>query len=212
MPGTRAARGSRLRRIPGYVAYCAVVFGLLFLVAEGLVRWRGAAPWDPQPAALRVDPGGRLYQTDPELGYRMLPGRYTVRFPTGFGFDVPHGEDSLRIVREPARPTPAGAPELWIFGCSFSYGWGVDDSAVYAWQVQQMLPDWAVVNFSVNGYGTLQSLRQLERGLAEREAPAVVVLAYAAFHDERNTFVRQRRKRVAPFSALGPMVQPFARL
>lgn len=212
MPAMIGPGGSRLRLAAGYGVYCVVVFGVLFLAAEGLVRLRGAAPWNPQPAALRVDPGGRLYQADGELGYRMLPGRYTVRFPTGFAFDATHGEDTLRIVRESQREPAPGAPGLWIFGCSFSYGWGVDDPAVYAWQLQQMLPDWDVVNFSVNGYGTLQSLRQLERGLVEREPPAVVVLAYAAFHDERNTFVRHRRKRVAPFSVLGPLVQPFARL
>ena len=52
----------------------------------------------------------------------------------------------------------------------------------------------------------------VESALEQGEAPAVVVLAYAAFHVDRNTFVRERRKRVAPFSSLGPLIQPFARL
>jgi len=43
-------------------------------------------------------------------------------------------------------------------------------------------------------------------------ANLVVVLAYASFHDVRNTFVRLRRKDAAPANALGPLVQPFARL
>jgi len=208
----RGARPGRLGRATAYAAYCLVVFGLVFAAAEGLARLRGHRPWTPQAAELLVEPGGRLYRSDPALGYQMRPGRYTVRFPTGTSFDITHGADALRRVRPPGREAPPGAPGLWIFGCSFSYGWGVDDQATYPWQLQLRLPDWDVVNFSVNGYGTLQSLLQLERALQERPPPAVVVLAYAAFHDERNTFLRRRQKRVAPFSQLGPLVQPFARL
>jgi hypothetical protein len=40
----------------------------------------------------------------------------------------------------------------------------------------------------------------------------VAIYAYAAFHDERNTFIRQRRKGVALWNHLGPLVQPYARL
>ena len=64
----------------------------------------------------------------------------------------------------------------------------------------------------VNGYGTLQSLIQLRAALAQRERPWLAVLAYGAFHDVRNTFLRKRRKRVAPYSRLGPLVQPYADL
>jgi len=197
-----------------YTLYCVAVFAGIFGLAELAVRARGEAPWRPQAPALRVEPGGRLYQADAVLGYRMLPGRYTVRFASGSAFRVTHGVDTLRRTRPPDSPrgTDPDAPALWIFGCSFSYGWGIDDDEVYAWHLQRWLPDWRVVNYSVNGYGTLQSLLQLERALEQEKAPAIVVLAYAAFHVDRNTFVRERRKRVAPFSSLGPLVQPFARL
>jgi hypothetical protein len=200
---------SRRRLAPLYAGYCAAVFALVFGLAEFGLRARGETPWRPAPPGLRVDPGGRLYQADPALGYRMLPGRYTVRLENGRAFHVTHGADTLRVTA-PASEPRVGVPALWIFGCSFSYGWGVDDESVYAWQLRERLPGWRIVNHSVNGYGTLQSLLQLESALEAEEAPAVVVLAYAAFHDERNTFVRARRKRVAPFSALGPLVQPFA--
>ena len=212
MAGSSEARASRGRLTLAYALYCLFVFAVVFGVAEAIARWRGATVWDPQPAPLSVSPGDRLYRADPALGYGMLPGRFTVRFPTGDAFTLTNGEDSLRRSRPAGQASPAEAPALWIFGCSFSYGWGVDDEDVYAWHLQEALPRWDVTNFSVNGYGTLQSLLQLEEALDERPAPAVVVLAYAAFHDARNTFLRERRKRVAPFSALGPLVQPFARL
>jgi hypothetical protein len=39
-----------------------------------------------------------------------------------------------------------------------------------------------------------------------------VIYAYASLHDERNTFIRNRRKYVAPWNRLGPLGQPYARL
>ena len=202
MAGSSEGRASRRRLTLAYALYCLVVFAVVFGVAEGVARWRGATVWDPRPAPLSVTPGERLYRADPALGYGMLPGRFTVRFPTGDAFRLTNGDDSLRKSRPAAQAPEPEAPALWIFGCSFSYGWGVDDEDVYAWQLQEALPRWDVTNFSVNGYGTLQSLLQLEKALAERPAPAVVVLAYAGFHDARNTFLRERRKRVAPFLSL----------
>ena len=201
-----------------YAAFCAGVFALGFAAAEIAVRAQGGVPWRPLPIAMRVDPGGRLYRADPELGYRLVPGSLSVRYPTGYVFHATHDEDGLRATR----PSPLAGqtdgesgperPGLWIFGCSFSYGWGVDDAEAWPWRLQQSLPRWDVTNFSVNGYGTLHSWLQLERALDERPPPEIVVLAYAGFHVDRNTFVRERRKRVAPYSSLGPLVQPYARV
>jgi hypothetical protein len=53
-------------------------------------------------------------------------------------------------------------------------------------------------------------LLQLREALHTRPPPAVAVYAYAAFHDERNTFIRQRRKGVALWNHLGPLIQPYA--
>jgi Aldo/keto reductase family len=63
----------------------------------------------------------------------------------------------------------------------------------------------------VSGYGTIHSLLQFRSAL-EGKAPAIAVLAYAGLHDERNTFLRTRRKDIAPWNKLGPLVQPYARL
>jgi hypothetical protein len=40
----------------------------------------------------------------------------------------------------------------------------------------------------------------------------VVVYAYASLHDERNTFLRNRRKTIAPWNRLRPLLQPYVRL
>ena len=40
----------------------------------------------------------------------------------------------------------------------------------------------------------------------------MVVYAYAGLHDERHTFLRNRRKTIAPRNRLGPLLQPYVRL
>jgi hypothetical protein len=101
---------------------------------------------------------------------------------------------------------------IGIFGCSFTHGWSVNDDETYPWLLQQQLPNCEVVNFGVGGYGTVHSLIQLRNALDEERKPDVAVIAYCSFHDERNTFLRTRRKVVAPYSRLGDILQPYARL
>jgi hypothetical protein len=74
------------------------------------------------------------------------------------------------------------------------------------------LTDYEVVNFGVSGYGTLHSIIQFRDRLDRGEQPKIAIVAYAGFHDFRNTFTRRRRKSVASFNTLGPLNQPRARL
>jgi len=207
------ARARPRARVLALFALLLVAAGAaLLLAAEVAARLRGVRPWSPEPVAIRVEPGGRLYERDEVLGYRLLPGRYTVTLESGHRFGATHGDDGLRRTRPQDTPPRPGARPLWIFGCSFTYGWSVDDAHAYPHRLQARRPDLDVVSFGVNGYGTLHSLLQLRTALAERRAAEVAVLAYGAFHDVRNTFLRARRKRVAPYSRLGPLAQPYARL
>ncbi len=179
--------------------------------AEGITRWRGRGPWVSRDVPIRVEPGGSLYESDPHLGYRHRPGEFDITLvPTAYRFHVTHGADSLRATGPDFEV--AGRPEIWIFGCSYTHGWSLDDEDTFPWRVQERFRDFRVVNFGVGGYGTLHSLIQFRDALETRPKPAVAVVVYASFHDERNTFARKRRKVAALYNRLGPQVQPFARL
>jgi hypothetical protein len=78
--------------------------------------------------------------------------------------------------------------------------------------LQERFPDYEIVNFGVEGYGTLHSLIQLREALQSGHKPQVAILAYASWHDVRNSFIRFRRKMLAPAAYLGPLNQPYARL
>ena len=186
---------------------------LALAAAEGLVRLTGIEPWIVEDIQIGVTPGGRFYTPHPTLGYTHLPGAFVVTLPDGYAFRVTHLPNTLRVTHPfttyaHARPKP----EIWLFGCSFTHGWSLHDEETYPWALQERLPAYEVVNYGVGGYGTIHALIQLREVLHTRPPPVVAVYAYAAFHDERNTFIRQRRKGVALWNQLGPLIQPYARL
>lgn len=102
--------------------------------------------------------------------------------------------------------------EIWIFGCSLTYGWSLNNHETYPWLLQERFPEYEIVNFGVSGYGTIHSLIQLREALQTGRVPALIILAYAGFHEERNVFLRNAQKIYALYNKLGPGVYPYARL
>ena len=204
---------SRRARISFAIVYAAGLLLFSGLCAEWIVRQNGWRPWQHEDPGVTVVPGGQLFTSDPVLGYRHLPGQFSVRLPDGYTFGVTHLPNSLRITRPLASYAVAEnrKPELWIFGCSFTHGWSLNDEETFPWLLQERLPEREIVNFGVSGYGTVQSLLQFRAALVA-STPEIAVLAYADFHDVRNTFLRTRRKEAAPWNRLGPLIQPYARL
>lgn len=184
---------------------------LLLGIGEVVARAKGYRPWNPRPVDVRVEPGGSLFRPHPTLGYAHRPGRYAITLRGAYTFHVTNDEDGLRATAPADAAADRPAPGIWIFGGSFVYGWSLNDDETFPWRVQEAFPRRPVVNFGVDGYGTIHSLIQFREALGTRSAPAVAVLGYAGFHDERNTFLRLRRKEVAPWNHLGPLVQPYAR-
>lgn len=177
------------------------------------LRWLGYQPWQVKDVKITVEPGGKFFTKHPTLGYTHLPGEFNVTLPDGYDFKVTHRADTLRITHPlDTYSAESSKAEIWIFGCSFTHGWTLNDDETYPWLLQQQLPQYEVVNFGVSGYGTLQSLLQLQEALEKRPKPRLVVIAYASFHDQRNTLLRLRSKQIVPWNTLGSIVQPYATL
>lgn len=198
-----------------YLCYCLLVLVVAFFLAEGVVRLLGNRPY--QNKAIRfssVEPGGCLYRKHPTLGFAHFPGGFTITLDSGLRFQVTHGDDGLRVTRPEGSSLASVAPkEMWIFGCSFTYGLCLNDAETYPWLLQERFPNFEVVNFGVGGYGTIQSLIQLQETLAEgRKPPAVLIVAYASLHDMRNSYYRIWRKGLIPHVDLGEIFFPLASL
>lgn len=192
---------------------CLLILAMLSVTGgEVLVRIKGVKPWRKPVVSIRIDPGGKFFRKHSTLGYSHIPGRFTATLGSDYSFNVTHLPNTLRITRPiDSNKEPRRKEEIWVFGGSFTHGWSINDEETYPWLLQERFPKYDVINFGVSGYGTIHSLLQFREAL-KTKTPKVAVLAYAGFHDARNTFSRIRRKTVAPWNKLGPLVQPYARL
>lgn len=186
---------------------------IAIVIGELLVRFKGLHPWTPEEPQIRVEPGGKLYGRHGKFGYIPIQGTFRIVLYDEIQFKVTHLETGQRITRPLLEyKNNDMRPEIWIFGCSYTYGWAVNDDENFPWYVQQSLPEFDVRNYGVSGYGDLHSLLQFGEDASLEQAPAIAVLAYASFHDSRNTFLRSKRKMVAAYNKLGPVTMPYARL
>lgn len=205
----------RLRRGVNLILFASAFIGSL-AVAEALLRLMGLQPWPEgilNPAQIRVDPGDTFSQPDATLGHTLIPGSFVVTLPGGHSFHVTHSEQSTRITNPPRQDSSTDLLQgVWIFGCSFTYGWGVDDEHTYPWLLQASLPRCEVVNYGTSGYSTVQSFLQFREELMQRAPPVVVILAYASFHDARNSLSRSWRKLRSLYPDLSNRQYPYAQI
>lgn len=206
------SEGSRRRDGIGRGALiCAVSLLVTLAVGEVGLRAVGFRPWRLEsPNIVEVEPGGRYYTNDETLGFALLPGKYKVTLQDGYSFETTHLPSAQRAT-SPLGSDDVETPreEIWIFGCSFAYGFSLNDDETFPWLLQERFPEYRILNFGVTGYGTLHSYIQFLDALVERRAPKAVVIVYASFHDVRNTLSRKRRKLVAPYAKLVDFSLPY---
>lgn len=131
---------------------------------------------------------GRLSQTDAMLGTSLLPNttacherrqrsnRYAIEWKVCYHTD----SDGARLVPG----APARAPEVGLFGCSFTFGEGLDDADTLAARLQSRLPELRIRNYGVRGHGTAQHALMLDRVLT-RTRQRVCVLGFVPDHVRR---------------------------
>jgi hypothetical protein len=176
----------------------SIVLTCLWVLAVGLIVAAGRALYARTyldrilHQTITVTPDVPLTRKDPIYGMRLVPGHFEVDIavpeasaPYRFTMDI--DADGYRVTS--AKPDlHEGQPAVWIFGCSFTWGYPLDNQDTYPWLIQAGLPDHDVRNFGVHGVGNLRALRQLRELLEynRREPPVLAVFAYASFHKARN--------------------------
>jgi hypothetical protein len=142
-----------------------------------------------------------------KLGFALHPGDFEVTINDGLHYSVRHGSDSLRVSDETVAPGEV-EDSIYFFGCSYTYGMGVDDSLTFPYLVSRNWPNGLIKNFGVPGYGTVQTLLQLEKLIAGGEIPDIAIINYADFHDERNALTpRYRRDLYLGYQRSNPSVK-----
>src|SRR5437879_1593276 len=110
---------------------------------------------DPESTVFRKP----LARFDPVVGYSCIPGVHVVSLTKGWAridFRVTIGDDGYRVTSRASDSQKK--PDLWILGCSYTWGLGVNDEETFPWIVQSSMRELRVRNLGGNGYGNLQAL------------------------------------------------------
>lgn len=125
-----------------------------------------------------------------ELGFKLVPGSFDIVLNHSLRFHTTHLSDGSRAVGA----TSETGPSIIFTGCSYTYGYGVNDEETFVAQLQKHYPSWHFDNLAVPGYGTAQALHLLEKSIEKKKLPAVWVLMHSSAHEERDVFARSWRK------------------
>jgi hypothetical protein len=175
------------------VKYALVFVVLFFPVLEGIVRITGGKPFENLDYNVRINPEPAFIAND-SLGIELRPGVFEFQLNDSIKFSATHDESGKRAVSLIGQ-TNIDKPKVALLGCSFTYGYGVYDSESFPFLLQAKNQAIQIQNYAVPGYGTVQSLLQLDHVLAQN--PKQVVLNFSSLHFMRNTlnlFYRQSLK------------------
>jgi len=136
---------------------------------------------------------------DQYLGYSDYPGSYTFELKDEITnkyhiFKSTINENGNRITSF-APKLHEGKKEIWIFGDSYTYGWGNNDETTFPFFLQQFLPHFRIVNYAHDGYGNVHAYLQLKRELkANNISPGIIVIVYGDYFNVRNVAAPSRLK------------------
>lgn len=151
---------------------------LILRLAE--TNFRGLRKKDKVMAPL-VHKSFSSHTPDPHLGWGLKPGHtatnsFTIpRLKLSLDYTVTTDDQGRRITS----PEPqTGNTAISFYGCSNTFGWGLDDEATFPWLVQADHPEFTIRNYGVSGYSLCQILLRMEQTIAQ-DRPKVVVLGFS---------------------------------
>ncbi|MFO1378459.1 MAG: hypothetical protein U1F14_15795 [Steroidobacteraceae bacterium] len=150
-PAALEPRISTRRKVAFYAAYLLFISLIFLLGAEIILRAKGIMR--------RYRTGRRRSESNSTAdswpgspwsgGHTSL--EHTITLDTGYRFRFTILPDKHRITRPLADYSTQDAREkIWIFGCSYTEGWSLNDEETYPWLLQERFPDYdELANFGV---------------------------------------------------------------
>lgn len=156
---------------------------LVLLFVEFVLRVLGYKPQEfkNQNSKLRSEPKP-LFQIDDKYGYKYLPGNKKVTLNNALTYSISINQDGTR--HNPFLKNVESS--IAIFGCSFFAGMGVGDSSTVGAQLQLLIKNYQVNNYSIPGHGMTTQYLMLEELIQKDEKPDIAVFEIASFHLIRN--------------------------
>lgn len=160
--------------------YILLVF---FPCMEIAIRIVGGKPYYQENYSLVISPS-HAYEGHDSLGIQLNPGVFEIIVNDKIKFVATHTDERVRKTLQV--DTVATEREIAVLGCSFTYGYGVNDNEHFTSLLQKQHPNYNFTNYGVIGYGTIQSYLQLKKKIENNQQPHEVILVFSSFHLERN--------------------------
>ncbi|MGB1040805.1 MAG: hypothetical protein ACPGVD_08035, partial [Flavobacteriales bacterium] len=180
---------SRKKNIKKRLLKWIYILLLLFPCFEIALRIVGGKPYENETYKIEITPRNAFIGDD-SLGIALNPGQYKIKLNDTIEFITTHTAEGRRIVDE----NKIDSTSIVSLGCSFTYGYGVNDKENFTSLLQSHFPTHKLMNYGVPGYGTVQSYLQLQQILKSEKIPEVVILNFSSYHLDRNALTPYYRR------------------
>ncbi|HWA99044.1 MAG TPA: SGNH/GDSL hydrolase family protein [Pirellulales bacterium] len=135
-----------------------------------------------------------FHEADPASGHRGKRG-FVGRFCTRqFTITVAHNEHGFR--RQEYQNPDDSPHRLFVFGDSFTWGWGVEQGEVFTDRMSVAMPDWRIENYGINATGTVAQYELFAAECRDRLRAGDVVLVMFFQNDFHDSATGSRRAEV----------------
>ncbi len=161
----------------------------------------------PEPQLIRSVPSARLLEPGVVCREQRIDGDQEI-------YDFVYSLDDKGSRMTPASPVYATGRDLVFFGCSFTFGTGVNDDETLPNGVARRVPGWRVTNYGFGGYGPSHMLRRIEDPATTeffRGNKTHVIYTYIPHHVQRAIGAMQYSSRFgtnAPYYKIGKNGEP----
>jgi hypothetical protein len=154
------------------------------------------------------------FATDSLIGYSLKPGRYSTLYESGFAFSSTHNSEGNRFTRLANTAFDKTVTNLiHIYGDSYFYGFGLEDTATFGYKLQQKLNGARVVNRAVMGHSAVTSLLRLRSDIATNSIPRVAIVLFTDNDIDRCVFSKSMERNISVHkSKVKSYTYPYARL
>lgn len=179
------------KRFVSGLKYTLIYTIITLVLLEGLLWIMGYRPYANTDYEVISTPKNP-YIADNYFGIQLNPGTFKLTLNKKVKFKATHKENGQRLI---PGSDPKRTDNVLFLGCSYTYGYGVNDNKTFAAIAQKKHPDWNVENTAVVGYGTAQHLLQLRKQVQE-ESPKCVILCLSSVHFIRTVLSQNYRSNL----------------
>lgn len=164
---------------------------ILILAIELILRCIGFSAYTFDEISL-LKCRNKNWEFDKVLGFKHKTEPNACKIE-GLNFTVNYCKDSSRRTSE-CEECNKRKPKIHLYGCSITWGHGINDNETMGWIIQDSLSEYCVYNYGIGAGSTTQSYLWLKKNLEVGNSPQIVIINYSWFHNMRNTFSWPWRK------------------